>query len=930
MKNKKSRIKIFIGLLSTLILIIVVSFVKDYKNNEFIINAASDSNGNIYTLSYDENNVYIKKVNKNNKILWIDSTPIKERNLINTRESILVTPEGKVILYLYQYDLNTYKKNSEKIYLYSEDGKDKSLILEDKIDLGIEMTISNMEYYNGELYYFQQSFEDSTFVSNLKSINIEDVINGKAIEPKFIKKFEDTTKEGINNFLCTRSQDIVYTTHNSEIYKISEDNTIKKIYPINEASSKGISGFAHDLNDNIYFIDIATNKIMKINSKTEFIEELYNNEELKNINIDYKTLNGIKFESESKFLGIKSLDKQSGNIIILYDNGVIKELSNLKYSFKIICFKILYITLIYITIIAIMILLLFIIKKLNKGKITIILKQAFVFTILIVLSIIIILLTATNRLTNVVNQQLVEQIYSISKNKQNSIDGNKIKNINWSYPYDDEEYKTIYEKVTNIINNDKIYNLKENKVVDTPHNALYNVLYVVKDNKIYTGIFDEKYTYIPIEYIYSQEDVQSYEKVVKDKSIAYTELKDAYGEWLAMISPIMDDEGNVVALLEVGTTKQGFVNNMISNNASQIAITNIIIGLFMIISLIVLLYWLLIPLKKLKKGVTSLLEGNLGVQVQVTSNDEVAEISEVFNKMSQNLKIDMDKLSKLNDAYHRFVPLKMFEILNKKNILDVKIGDQVKTNISLLSITTNNFDDLSCNMNTGEIFVFINQIFSTIVPIMSNNGGVVERYNNSGLISLYPQDSIAAIKSAINIRECIKNSNKDSLRNVDLGFVINKEDIMVGIIGCEERFGASVVSDYLTIIERLNKFGEKYGSNILVTENSISDVNSNITSYNYRKLGKIKYKNKDEVVTLYDFFDGDDYEVIALKKQTKNIFEKGVEEYLNKNFYEARKLFIEVLKQFQEDKAAKEYLRFCDEYYKLENKKDVEVYIELV
>ena len=789
MKNKKSRIKIFIVLISMLILIIAVSFVKDYKNNEFIINAASDSSGNIYTLSYDENNVYIKKINKNNKILWIDSSSIKERNLINAGQSFLITPEGKVILYLYQYDLNTYKKNSEKIYLYSEDGKKKSLILEDNVDLGIERTISNMEYYNGKLYYFQQAFEDSRFVNNLKSINIADIINGKETEPKFIKKFEDTTKEGINNFLCTKSQDIIYTTHNSEIYKISEDNTIKKIYPINESTNKGISGFAHDLNDNIYFIDIATNNIIKINTKTEFVEKLYNNEEIKNMNIDYMSLSGIKFENESKFLGIKSLDRKSSNIVVLYDNGVVKELSHLKYSFKMICLKILYITFIYISSIAIMLMFLFIIKTLNKGKITIILKQAFVFTIIIILSIITILLTATNKLTNVVNKQLVEQIYSISKNKQSIIDGNKIKNINWSYPYDDDEYKKIYEKVTNIINNDKIYNLKENKIIDTPHNALYNVLYIVKDNKIYTGIFDEKYTDIPIEYIYSKEDVKSYEKVVKDKSIVYTELKDGIGEWLAMISPITDDEGNVVALLEIGTTKQGFVNNMISTNARQIAITNIIIGLLMIISLIGLLYWLLIPLKKLKIGVTSLLEGNLGVQIEVSSNDEVAEISRVFNKMSQNLKIDMDKLSKLNDAYHRFVPLKMFEILNKKNILDVRIGDQVKTNISLLSLTTNNFDDLSCNMNTGEIFVFINEIFSSIVPIMSDNGGVVERYNNSGLISLYPENSIAAIKSAINVRECIKNSNNDSLKNVDLGFVINKEDIMVGIIGCEERFG---------------------------------------------------------------------------------------------------------------------------------------------
>ena len=931
MKEKKSVLRISAILTTVLIIVIGILFLLDTRRNDFVINSAMDNEGNLYTLSYDEEHVYVKKINNNKEILWIDSFPIKEKNFINTRESFVVTPEGKVILYVYQYDLNTYKKNSERIYVYSKDGRDKKLILEDNVDLGIEMTISNMKYYNDKLYYFQVSLEDSKFVSNLKSLNIENCLDTGENEPKFIRKFEDTTKEGINNIFYTNSNSIIYTTQNSEIYKMSENNEIKKIYPLNEEDNEGISGLSYDSNDNIYFIDIKSNNIIKINCNTEKIEKLFNNEKLKNINhLDYTELTGIRFESETKFMGIKSSSENNKNFVVIYDNGQVRDFSNVTESFKLMLIKVLHIALIYIIVLNIVGISFFTIKKLNNGKITIILKQAFVFTIIIIFSIVIILMTATNKFTDIVNKQLIEQIYTISKHKVSAIDGNKIKDINWRYPYDDDEYDVIYDKVTNIINDDYIYNIKANKILNDPHNALYNVLYIINDNKIYTGIFDENYIHIPIEYIYSEEDFKSYDTALREKKFVYTELKDANGEWLAIISPIIDDEGNVTALLEVGTTKQGFVNNMISSNAEYIAVTNIVIGLLMIISLIIVLYWLLIPLKKLKNGVTSLLDGNLGVQVEINTNDEVGEISKVFNKMSQNLKIDMDNLSKLNDAYHRFVPLKMFEILNKNNILDVRIGDQVKTNISLLSVTTNNFDRLSCNMNTGEIFVFINEIFSAIVPIMSVNGGVVERYNNSGLISLYPQSTIDAIKSAINIREYIRNSDNDFIKNVDLGFVINKEDIMVGIIGCEERFGASVVSDYLTIIERLNNFGEKYGANILVTENSIKEIDSSIESYNYRKLGKIKYKNKDEVVELYDFFDGDDYEVIALKKQTKVIFERGVEEYLNKNFYEARKLFIEVLKQFQEDKAAKEYLRFCDKYYKLNNQDNLEIYIELV
>ena len=110
MKGKKSTIKISIALIFVLIIIIGIVFSLDSRKNDFIINSAMDNEGNLYTLSYDENDVYVKKINEDKKIVWIDSFPIKEKNFINTRESFVVTPEGKVILYVYQYDLNTYKK----------------------------------------------------------------------------------------------------------------------------------------------------------------------------------------------------------------------------------------------------------------------------------------------------------------------------------------------------------------------------------------------------------------------------------------------------------------------------------------------------------------------------------------------------------------------------------------------------------------------------------------------------------------------------------------------------------------------------------------------------------------------------------------------------------------------------------------------------
>lgn len=932
MKNEKSRIKIIFSAVVLISLFISMFFILKPRSNDFAMGDAMDDMGNLYVLSYDQKNIYLKKIDKNKKILWTSSMIKAKNNIINSLNSIVVTSEGNVIMYLYKYDVNTYKKVTEEIYLYSQDGKEKKLILDDKMDLGEEQTIYSMNYYDGSLYYFQMSQEknDRYQLIDLKRIDINSNKNPVLPKVELLNTIKYDSSIGINKLIYTKDKGIVFTTFNSEIYKVNNDNIYEKLYPIESKESSGISGFSYDLNNNIYFQEIVNNKIITINTITEEVQELYDNEKLKLSGIDYSNLKKVIFVSADKFYGIHSLEgNKSENMVTIYDNGVAEDFNDLKYSFKIIFFRITLLLAGLLIVLIIIDLIWKILKKHNKNKLTISLKQTLVFIPIISMSVFVIAIISEKKLTSVVNQQLIEQIFAISKSKIDNINVDELKDIDWKFPYKDQRYIELQDKLQLGRKDEIIYNQIKKENISDPHNSIYNLLYIVKDNQIYTGICDLNYVNIPIQYIYSNEDYKAYEKSMLEKSFVYTELKDSVGEWVALISPVKDINGEVVALIEVGITKQGFVSSMISKNAKQIVIANTLIGVFMILSLIICLHYLLLPLKKLKNAVTDLMEGNLGVQVIVKSNDEVSEISKVFNKMSNNLKIDMDKLTKLNDAYHRFVPLKMFEILNKKSILDIKIGDQVKTNIALLSLNTNNFKELSEKMSTGEIFVFINNIFSALVPIISNASGVVERYNNSGLISLYPKSSVDAIKSAIRMREVIRNYEDETLNKIEIGFVINKEDIMLGIVGCEERFGASVVSDYLTILEGLNEFGKRYGANILVTENSINNLDKDLDSYNYRKIGYIKYKSKDQQVGLYDFFDGDDYTMMTLKKQTKNTFENGVEAYCRKDFYTARKIFIEVLKVFQEDKASKEYLRLCDRYYKNSDYSNIDIYLEL-
>lgn len=931
----KKRRRIFVIVSIIIIFVICILSLSKVNKDEFVIEVGFDDFGNAYTLSYDNNNVYLKKINEDKKIEWCNKTLISKGNEVVGKSNLIVTPEGRVITYTYRYNSSTSKKVNEQIYIYSEDGSEKRLILNDISNATEEEeSILSINYYKGVLLFSQDTHKEvnGKQLIHIKKIDLE--YSNKLKESEIIKTIDYDADIGINRVICINNQNIIYSTFNSDIYMV-ENEGIKQIYSSKQKDKQGleenhkITNLSYDNADNIYFLDTVKNEVLKGNIKNYEINILFDNKTLNNLGMDYGQIDQVKFVNSRKFYALMNDDSVENNKICLYDNGQIIDYNEINYSFKYLFIESLKLEIKIILIIVALFFTAYVIKKLTSSKLTVSLKQIIIVIPVISLSVLVMIYKCNDILTKIVEKQLVEQIYQISREKLKIISGDEIKNIDWNFPYKDKKYIKLKKELNISENNYDGYKFETKMQIDTPHNSMYTVLYPVRNNDIYTGISDYNYVNIPIDFIYSNEDLLKYKKCVEEKTFLYGNLKDFEGEWIGVILPIVDSDDHVTALIEIGITKQGFINDMISSNVHDIFITNTVISIITIIALLIGLYFLLRPLKKLKEGVLNIQNGKLGIHVEIKGNDEISDISKVFNDMSDNLKNEMEKLTKINEAYYRFVPLQMFELLNKNDVLDVNIGDQMKTKISLLSMSTNNFKNFTDKLSSNEIFVYINKIFGTVAKRIYECNGVIERYNNSGLIALYQNGSADAVKCAVKIKDTVKNSNDKMLLNADIGFIINKEEIMIGIIGGHNRISASVVSDYLSIIENLNLFGKKFGSSILVTENSIEEINSCKIIYNYRKIGNIKYKNKNEITTVYDFFDGDLNYIINLKKQTKEIFEQGVEHYLNKDFYSARRCFIEVLKEYKNDKASKEYLILCDKYYKIEDTVNIETYLEI-
>ncbi|NQY07644.1 MAG: hypothetical protein HRT68_15975, partial [Flavobacteriaceae bacterium] len=87
-----------------------------------------------------------------------------------------------------------------------------------------------------------------------------------------------------------------------------------------------------------------------------------------------------------------------------------------------------------------------------------------------------------------------------------------------------------------------------------------------------------------------------------------------------------------------------------------------------------------------------------------------------------------------------------------------------------------------------------------------------------------------------------------------------------------------------------------------------------ISQYNYRYLGKVLMKGKQKPMDIYEFFDGETTEMIAQRLATKTEFDLAIENYLNKKFEEAQKLFQKIISINKSDKAALLYYNQCQFY----------------
>jgi class 3 adenylate cyclase len=279
---------------------------------------------------------------------------------------------------------------------------------------------------------------------------------------------------------------------------------------------------------------------------------------------------------------------------------------------------------------------------------------------------------------------------------------------------------------------------------------------------------------------------------------------------------------------------------------------------------------------------------------------------------NSSLQALLEGQTEITNAYSRFVPRAIFQLLGKESITQVELGDQTQQEMTVMFSDIRSFTSLSEQMTPQENFKFINAYLSRVSPVIREHRGFIDKFIGDAIMALFPGGVNDAIQAAIAMQQEVTRYNlhleAQGHQPIRVGVGLHTGSVMFGTVGEVKRMEGTVISDAVNLTSRLEKLTKLYGASIVVSEDTLFSL-ERPASYNFRFLDKVKVKGKTHSVSVFEIFDGDVEEKISLKLQTRTDFEKGLLHYHSQEFREAITYFNNVLALNPEDRATQVYLR---------------------
>ena len=247
-----------------------------------------------------------------------------------------------------------------------------------------------------------------------------------------------------------------------------------------------------------------------------------------------------------------------------------------------------------------------------------------------------------------------------------------------------------------------------------------------------------------------------------------------------------------------------------------------------------------------------------------------------------------------------------------------------KTEITVMFTDIRSFTTISEKLDAQELATLLNEYLTGMTRTIFRHSGTLDKYIGDAVMAFWgapfkqPGHATDACRAALDmierLREMQAKWQAEGLPVLDIGVGLSTGVASVGNMGSELRYGYTALGDIVNLASRLEGLNRVYGTHILVSEATRSEVRD--SSFVFRELDLIRVKGKFEPVTLYELLaargtpEGDSPELDERVEQ----FARGRALYRECRWQDALGAFQSVLERWPQDGPAKTYVERCREY----------------
>ncbi len=315
------------------------------------------------------------------------------------------------------------------------------------------------------------------------------------------------------------------------------------------------------------------------------------------------------------------------------------------------------------------------------------------------------------------------------------------------------------------------------------------------------------------------------------------------------------------------------------------------------------------PIRRLTQSTRAIEQGNLDVQVKVTTRDEIGDLERSFNRMVDELKLK----KKLEDTFGKYVdPRVVKSLMNAPTSANTE-GE--RQNMTVLFADVEGFSAITETLSADDLVKITNQYLTLISAPISAHSGVIDKFIGTTVMAFWgsPFTSetqqaylacYAALDQVVQLKELFQLIPRTSNHSFSLHIGIATGSLVVGNMGSESAKSYTVMGDTVNIASRLKGVSKQYSVPIILTQET---RNMAVKGLEFREIDWVQVVGKQEPVGIYELL-GRKEELSSEMLTLRDLFEQGLSAYRKQDWQLAQQYFENCLQIQPSDRPTQLYL----------------------